>query len=106
MRSTENKYERTEGKAYEKDIGFILENQRIQKAFYRHGLFCYIYSPVLPDLCTLLFYDHMGGQPVAGGAVRLYDAGAAEERPGGTAGKLCKRHLCEGESDGGYKDSV
>ena len=33
----------------------------------------------MPDLCTLLFYDHMGGQPVAGGAVRLYDAGAAEE---------------------------
>ena len=61
MRSTENKYERTEGKAYEKDSRFILENQCIQKAFYRHGLFYYFYIPVLPDFRTLLFYKHMGG---------------------------------------------
>ena len=43
------------------DIRFILENQCIQKAFYRHGMLYYFYIPVLPDFCTLLFYKHMGG---------------------------------------------
>lgn len=49
-----------EGLAYEKDIRFILENQCIQKAFYRDGLFYYSYVAFLPCFSAVLFYHHMG----------------------------------------------
>ena len=39
-----------------KDIRFILENQCIQKAFYRHGLFYYFYIPVLLGFLGALLF--------------------------------------------------